>query len=720
MAPLTYTQKNRPIRVTTPLGEDVLLLVGFTGYEAISQPFRFNLDLLSEDREQVKFENLLGQPVLITLMLQTDEPRFFHGICSRLSEGAQDGDNETFTTFTNYSLEVVPQFWLLTRRAQSRIFQHMTVPDILKKVLTGLDVSYELSGTFQPRDFCVQYRETDFNFASRLMEEEGIYYFFKHTEEGHKMVVANTPQTHPNLPSSSEIIYEGLSGGLRDEDRILSWEKTQELRSGKFTLWDHCFELPHKHLDATEPIQGSVEVGEVTHKLQVGNNDKLEIYDYPGGYAQRFDGINKGGGEQSSELQKIFEDNKRTTKIRIQQEALPGLVILGSSNCRQFNTGHKFTLKRHFDGDGDYLLTDINHSCRLKEYRSGSDGQFNYQNTFRCIPFELPFRPFRSTPRPTVSGSQTAVVVGPPGEEIFTDKYGRVKVQFHWDREGQVNADSSCWIRVAQDLAGKQWGAFFLPRIGQEVVVDFLEGDPDQPIIVGSVYNASEMPPYKLPDEKTKTVLFKSNSSKGGGGFNEIRIEDSKSKEQIFIYGERNQDIRIKNDLLEWVGHESHLIVKKDQLESVEGDKHQSISGDHNQKVGGSVSLKVEADIQEKVGSKYALDAGMEIHLKSGTNLVIETGATLTLKVGGNFININPGGIFIKGTMVMINSGGAAGSGAGSSPEAPKQPKEADKADPGQVSQAPPPPPPLSVEPLTVAALVLQHAAHSGAPFCEI
>src|SRR5260370_24780322 len=251
MAPLTYTQKNRPIRVTTPLGEDVLLLIGFTGYEAISQPFRFNLDLLSEDREQVKFENLLGQPVLITLMLQTDEPRFFHGICSRLSEGAQDGGNETFTTFTNYSLEVVPQFWLLTRRAQSRIFQHMTVPDILKKVLTGLDVSYELSGTFQPRDFCVQYRETDFNFASRLMEEEGIYYFFKHTEEGHQMVVANTPQTHPNLPSSSEIIYEGLSGGLRDEDRILSWEKTQELRSSKFTLWGHCFELPQKHRDAT-------------------------------------------------------------------------------------------------------------------------------------------------------------------------------------------------------------------------------------------------------------------------------------------------------------------------------------------------------------------------------------------------------------------------------------------------------------------------------------
>jgi type VI secretion system secreted protein VgrG len=311
-------------------------------------------------------------------------------------------------------------------------------------------------------------------------------------------------------------------------------------------------------------------------------------------------------------------------------------------------------------------------------------------------------------------------VVGPQGEEIFTDKYGRVKVQFHWDREGRVNADSSCWIRVAQDSAGKHWGAFFVPRIGQEVVVDFLEGDPDQPIIVGSVYNASEMPPYKLPDEKTKTVLFKSNTSKGGGGFNEFRIEDSKGKEQIFIHGERNQDIRIKNDQLEWIGHESHLIVKKDQLEWVKGDKHQSVTGDHNQKVDGTVSLKVGADMQEKVGSKYALEAGMEIHLKSGANLVIETGATLTLKVGGNFININAGGIFIQGTMVMINSGGASGSGAGSSPEAPKQPKEADNADSGQVSKAPPPPPPLSVEPLHPIAVVLHHAARSGAPFCDI
>jgi type VI secretion system secreted protein VgrG len=251
-------------------------------------------------------------------------------------------------------------------------------------------------------------------------------------------------------------------------------------------------------------------------------------------------------------------------------------------------------------------------------------------------------------------------------------------------------------------------------------VVDFLEGDPDQPIIVGSVYNASEMPPYKLPDEKTKTVIFKSNSSKGGGGFNEFRVEDKKGKEQIFINAERNKDIRIRNDRYETVGNESHFISKKDHLEQVGGDKHQHVKGDQNEKVDGTVSLTVGQDMQEKVGQKYALDAGMEIHLKAGMNLVVEAGTTLTLKVGGNFININPGGIFISGTMVMVNSGGAAGSGSGSSPETPKDPKEADKAEAGEKSQPPPAAPPRPSAAFSPAALVMRQAAQTGAPFCDI
>jgi len=404
----------------------------------------------------------------------------------------------------------------------------------------------------------------------------------------------------------------------------------------------------------------------------------------------------------------------------MQQTALPSVTIQADSNCRNLVSGHKFTLERHFNANGQYVLTGIQHSARLTgDYRSG-ESTFDYENSFTCIPFAIPFRPLMTTPRPVVQGTQTAVVVGPPGEEIFVDKYGRVKVQFHWDRESKANADSSCWVRVAQNMAGIRWGSAFWPRIGHEVVVDFLEGDPDQPIIVGSVYNASEMPPYKLPDEKTKTVIFKSNSSKGGGGFNEFRVEDKKGKEQIFINAERNEDIRIKNDLYQTVGNESHYITKKDQLEEVGGDRHQHVKGDQNEKVDGTISITAGQDVQEKVSQKYALDAGMEIHLKAGMNLVVEAGTTLTLKVGGNFININSGGVFISGTMVMVNSGGAAGAGSGASPQSPKDPKEADKAEAGEKSQPPPAAQPPSAVTFSPAALALKQAAQTGTPFCDI
>jgi len=259
----------------------------------------------------------------------------------------------------------------------------------------------------------------------------------------------------------------------------------------------------------------------------------------------------------------------------------------------------------------------------------------------------------------------------------------------------------------------------FIPRIGQEVIVDFLEGDPDQPIITGRVYNGDSMPPYALPDEKTKSAI-KSYSSKGGGGFNEIRFEDKKGEEQVFIHAEKQQDNRVKKDSLEWVGAERHLIVKQDQLEKVEGDKHLQIKGDQNEKVDGTVSLKAGMDLQEKVGMKAALDAGVEIHLKAGVNLVIESGMTLTLKVGGNFINLNQAGVFIQGTMVMINSGGVAGSGSGASPEAPKDPKEADKADPGAKPEMPPPKTPVKPKTYSPGALALKQASQSGMPFCEI
>jgi len=404
---------------------------------------------------------------------------------------------------------------------------------------------------------------------------------------------------------------------------------------------------------------------------------------------------------------------------------------IADARWRRLGRGNVNDLWRVNAADGDYVLTELAHTARLTstDYRSGGEGEFAYENHFTCMPFNdhLPFRPPQTAVKPTVRGTHTAVVTGPAGEEIFTDKYGRVKVQFHWDREGKYDADSSCWVRVAQPTAGKRWGSSFWPRIGHEVVVDFLEGDPDQPIIIGTVYNADQMPPYlgKGPDPKhpedNKVSGIKSYSTKGGEGFNEWRFDDTKGKEQVFINAQRNMDVRVKNDRYETINNESHLIVISDQMEQVGGDKHLHVKGAQNEKVAGAVSLKVGTDMQDKVGQKYALDAGTEIHLKSGTNLVIETGTTLTLKVGGNFININAGGIFIKGTMVMINSGGAAGTGSGSSPETPKDPKEADTAEPGQMSAPPPaPPPPPPVLSYSPAALTMKQAAASGTPFCDI
>ncbi|OWK45456.1 type VI secretion protein [Fimbriiglobus ruber] len=391
----------------------------------------------------------------VRLELPQGSARFFNGICVHLTQGESDPN------FTDYQLDLAPKVWLLSKRSQSRIFQHVAVPDILKKVFAGFDVEYQISGTFEKRDYCVQYRETDFNFASRLMEEEGIYYFFKHADGKHTMVLANTPQSHPSVQAPTTIIYKTVNQeASTDEDNISELSKVQEQTSGKFTLWDHTFELPHEHLQADKPITSSVTVGKVAHKLTTGDNGNLEIYDWPGEYAQRFDGIDKGGGEQPGDLTKIFTDNKRTVELRMQQEASAAVVLRGAGSARQLSAGYKFTLATlstdpvvtPIKAEGEYVVTSVTHSVHVPAtYRSGGqEGYgFRYRNTFAAIPSAVPFRPERATPKPVISGTQTAVVVGPSGEEIFTDKYGRVKVQFHWDREGQRNADSSCWVRVA-------------------------------------------------------------------------------------------------------------------------------------------------------------------------------------------------------------------------------------------------------------------------------
>ena len=415
-------------------------------------------------------------------------------------------------------------------------------------MLTGLDVGYQFSGVYHPRDYCVQYSESDFAFASRLMEEEGIHYFFKHDDGSHQLVV--TDLKNPTVPGQSNVVYEEMAGDVREEMRITGWEKTQEMRSGEYTLWDHSFELPGNHLETKRKNVDSVTVGKVVHKLGVGGNQQLEIYEYPGGFAQRFDGVDPNGGPRPADLKRIFEDRDRTVRIRMEQEDANALEIRGVSDCGNFSAGHKFALERHFNADGQYLLTRVEHDAKMLGYRSTEHPEFSYKNLFNCVPAALRFRPQRVTPEPVISGMQTATVVGPQGEEIYCDKYGRVKVQFHWDREGKKDANSSCWVRVAQVWAGKGWGAFFWPRIGHEVVVIFEEGDPDQPLIIGSVYNAENLPPFRLPAAK-KFGGIKSATVHGTSksNYNGVVFVDEQGKEHMSLHSERHMVINAEYDV---------------------------------------------------------------------------------------------------------------------------------------------------------------------------
>lgn len=665
------------------MGENAVLAAGFNGIDAMSRLFSYEVELFSENNN-IDFSQIIGKPITINLMLTDGSDRYFHGIVSRFSHYSRKGG--TTMHLSTYRATIVPWTWLLTRTTDSRIFQNMSVPEIVEKIFREKgfsDYSMEVQETHDKRVYCVQYRETDFNFISRLMEDEGIYYYFTHEQNKHTMVIADTPAKTKKL--SGRIRYQFTFGNV-DEDTITELGKVQEIQAGKYALWDYNFEMPKTRLDSNIDSQQKVGPGE------------REFYDYPGGYSV------KAAGDRASRLRMEEEEAKITT-------------IDGAGNCRVFASGHRFTLSesvRQDMNDQDYLLTSVEHQATQGWE---GEGDFTYANGFICIPYSMPFRPARRTPKPIVHGSQTATVVGKEGEEIDTDKYGRAKVQFHWDREGQKNENSSCWIRVSTSLAGGNFGSIFIPRIGQEVVVDFLEGDPDQPIITGVVYNATNMPPYPLPDEKTKSTI-KTNSSKGGGGFNEIRFEDNKGKEQIFIHAESRQDNRVKGDSLEFVGNDRHLIVKNDQFEKVEGDKHLQVLADQNEKVGGNVSLKADGDIQIKSTGNYSLDISQNVHLK-GMQIVIEAATGVTLKVGGNFVTVDSSGVAIRGTMLQLNGGGSALSGSGSSPISPVDPKEADSGQPGQQetggsgsSSAQP----SASGPPSPQAQALSNAARNGAP----
>jgi type VI secretion system secreted protein VgrG len=667
------TQIDRPFRVKTSLGDDALLLDSFVGVERVSDPFRFVLRLLSPN-PNVDMQSLLTKPAVLTFQLAGDAERHIHGnICRmKLLEVGADA-------MAAYEAEVVPWFWFLTLFSDCRIFQNMAVPDIVEKVFKDrgfTDFRANLQGTYNPREFCVQYRETDFNFVSRLLEEEGIFYYFEHTEDKHTMVLADDVSAFaacPNQPNDASVQFAPTTGGRLDNDVVFTLEAEYRVQTGTASHTDYDFTKPNASLFAT-----------------LAGTQKGEAYDYPGKYATK-------------------DDGDHYARIRLEELEVGISTVRGASNCMGFESGYKFTLTNHYRdaANMDYTLLMVEHRARNTSYSAGQVDPFEYKNRFEAIPNSVPFRPARRARKPVIDGTQTAVVVGKSGEEIWTDQYGRVVVQFFWDRQGTSNENSSCWIRVAQGWAGKQWGYICIPRIGQEVIVSFLEGDPDRPIITGSVYNAVQMPPYTLPDNQTQST-WKSMSSKGGGGFNELRFEDKKGSEQIFIHGEKDMDMRIKNDRREWIGEDRHLVVVRDKLEKTGRDSHLDLTRDHIEKIGrdhhltisgkeaisitGSHSLAVTGDVIEQFSGNHSSQVTQNLYLKA-MQVVIEGMTGLTINVGGSFVTINSGGVFISGPMVMINSGGSALSGSpGSlvSPLSPTDATNASDADPGAVTSVTP------------------------------
>ena len=480
------------VSVTTPLGGDPLIVEGFRGEEGTSRLFSYTLDFAAARGRDVPFDTFLGKDVTVTVTLPNGTVRHFNGIVSRFAAGRLD-------TRAHYQMEIAPKFWLLTRRVTSRVFEDESVPQIVARILgsiPGLAFDLRLAGVFPERRYVVQHNETDFDFISRLMEDEGIFYFFQHAPGGHVMVVANSPAGAPDLPGM-HVFRPGLFLPP-PPGSVTAWEKTQEIRSGKVTLRDHTFQVPDEDFEAVATIQESVMAGAVEHHLAAGA-EGLEVFDYPGDYAQRFDGIDPGGAERPAELSKIFPESQRVAAIRMQEEAAKALVIHGESTAPDLAPGHLMTLGGVMTQfNGKYLVTGVTH-----KYTPGSTGSAGYRNTFTCIPAGLPYRPPRITPKPRLPGLETAVVIAPPGEEVFIDKYARVKVKFPWMPKEPVpgGGSSSCWVRVSSPWAGAGAGTgsgpVILPRVGWEVLVAFEGGDPDKPIIVGSVYNADHPPPLE-------------------------------------------------------------------------------------------------------------------------------------------------------------------------------------------------------------------------------
>ncbi|WP_339720030.1 type VI secretion system tip protein TssI/VgrG [uncultured Paraglaciecola sp.] len=581
-------QENRLIAISTPLGENELALYKAEIVEDLAKPFSIKVELVSEN-DNISLDDIMGQNVTVRLNT-ADNVRFFNGF---VTEFHQLPNNDRYS---RYGATIRPWFWFLNLSENCRIFQEKSYPDIISVIFDELgfsDYEIKLTGTYQPQEYVVQFNESNFNFVTRLMEQEGIYYYFEHTDGKHTFIMADDNTV---LPDSGDVTFYQHKevNNVIEIECISMWENYRQLVTGGIRLSDFDFETPSKDLEfvSTDPKTGLL--------------SSLEKYNYPGKYKDR------GKGTEYVRLLMEKENVAYETKI-------------AKSNVRHLFTGSNFTLKDHHrdDQNSQYLITQYRCNLLSDDYitNSNQDSSEIFASEFTAIPSTVAYRPQLSAIKPKMIGPQTAMVVGKAGEEIWTDKYGRVKVHFHWDRYGNSDEQSSCWIRVAQNWAGKNWGQIQIPRIGQEVLVDFLGGDPDRPIIVGSVYNGSTMPPYDLPANATQSGI-KTRSTKGGNAsnFNELRFEDEKGNEELYIHAEKDYNSMIENCLSETIGN----------------NKTTNVGASHSETIGANMQVTVGGSLTETVLVNVAETVGVSMELTVGGFYAETVGAQKTESVGGN------------------------------------------------------------------------------------
>ncbi|MFV2053357.1 type VI secretion system Vgr family protein [Aliiroseovarius sp. YM-037] len=594
--------EDREISVKSPLAEEALFFSSMNGADEIGQCFRFELELASEDIE-LKAEDLLGKG--LTVRVGKSEPhRYFHGLISEFGFVRIEGSHAF------YRAVIRPWTWFLSKTHDTRIFQQMSVIEIVEEVLnefSGATFEKRLQGNYEPREYCVQYCESNLHFVQRLLEHEGVCFFFEYADGEHTMVLTDANAKLKPVPGYETIPFQqDTLLSFIDGDFITDWQPTHEVMSATFVQTDY---------DSTKP---SADLMAKSENALGHENDDGEVYHYPGYYKQ----LSRGDA---------------LTEVRREEVQTPSHKAHAKGTVRGMWSGATYTLEgfpREAEND-EYLIFKTRYNMWDDQYRTGLDrAGAGFQVEYDVTPTALPFRPPRRTPVPFVHGPQTATVVGPGGEEIYTDEYSRVKVQFHWDRLGGNDENSSCFVRVSSVWAGAGWGFIQIPRIGQEVMVDFLEGDPDQPIITGRYYNAEQMPPYSLPDNATQSG-WKSNSSPGGGGFNELRFEDKAGAEEVYFQAQKDHNELIKDsesrvigvNFFEEVGNDAEQDVKNNRTEHVGNDKSTAVDNNRNVVIG--------VDDTEEVGSNRKLKVGSNENIEIGVDSTEKIGSNHTQTVGG-------------------------------------------------------------------------------------